>query len=151
MLPVRLYFTLLALCWLYALFKGGESERAGTTLMVVGSALTWVMDAGSVNRFGSLETGILVVDVATFLAFVVLALRADRFWPIWVSALAGLGVLGHLARSYPGAELTSQAYVVSIVLWSYPILALLAVGTMNHQRRAVPRLARSRGRGQVGR
>ena len=31
--------------------------------------------------------------------------------------------------------MTPRAYYVSIVIWSYPILALIAIGTLNHQRR----------------
>ncbi len=140
MLPYPVYLTLLVSCWMYALFRGGASERIGTTIMLVGSALTLAAASGPSPSFQSVETGILIVDVAAFIAFAVLALRTDRFWPIWAAAFAGLGVLGHLARWYAGADVTPRAYYVGIVIWSYPILALIAVGTLNHQRRA----ARSR-------
>jgi len=149
MLPYPVYLALLVLCWMYALFGGGVPERIGTTIMVVGSALTLVASSGPPYHFASVEIGILIVDAAAFLAFAVLALRADRFWPIWAAAFAALGVLGHLARWYAGTDVTPRAYYVGIVLWSYPILALTAIGTLNHQRRAVLRLAGGRGQGQV--
>lgn len=135
MLPLPVYYTLLALCSLYALRRGGGPERIGTAIMVVGSVLSLAIVLGRANRYGSVETGVLIIDMAAFAAFTILALRANRFWPIWASALAGLGVLGHLGRWYAGSDISAGAYVVSLVIWSYPILALVAIGTFRHQRR----------------
>ena len=151
MLPYPVYFALLILCWMYALFRGGVPERIGTTIMLVGSALTLVAASGPPYHFASLEIGILIVDAAAFLAFAVLALRADRFWPIWAAAFAALGVLGHLARWYAGTDVTPRAYYVGIVIWSYPILAMLAIGTLSHQRWAAFRLGGSRRHRRLGR
>lgn len=76
----------------------------------------------------------LLIDAVTFALSCLLALRANRFWPIWVSALLGLGVLGHLARIVePG--LFWWAYAVALTIWSYPILALMMLGTWGHRRR----------------
>lgn len=105
--------------------------------MAAGSVLTLAVLSGPTTRYVSVETGVLIVDLAALAAFTILALRADRFWPIWVSALAGLGVLGHLGRWYAGPDISRRAYAVSLVIWSYPILALIAIGTLNHQRRVV--------------
>jgi hypothetical protein len=77
----------------------------------------------------------LLIDVVTFALFCLIALRADRFWPIWASALLGLGLLGHLARAAE-PDLFWWAYAVSLTIWSYPILALIALGTWTHRRRA---------------
>lgn len=81
-----------------------------------------------------MELGVFGVDVLVFVAFVILAARANRFWPIWVGALLGLGVLGHLAR-WAGPEVIPWAYAVILSIWSYPILLIIAVGTFLHQRR----------------
>ena len=97
--------------------------------MEVGSALTLAAVSAPPDHFRSVETGILIVDAAAFIAFAILALRADRFWPIWAAAFGGLGVLGHLARWYAGTDMTPRAYYVGIVIWSYPILALIAIGS----------------------
>ena len=79
---------------------------------------------------------------SSFAFFCVLALRADRYWPIWVSALLGLGVLGHLAR-WAGPDVFPWAYAVVLTIWSYPILAIIAIGTFNHQRRARAGISKS--------
>jgi len=77
---------------------------------------------------------VFLVDVLVFVAFAVLALRANRFWPIWVSSLLGLGVLAHLAR-WAGPDTMPWAYQLVMSIWSYPILAIIAIGTFNHRRR----------------
>jgi hypothetical protein len=143
MLPLPFYYTLLGLCWIYALVKGGRPERIGAAVVAAGSVLCLALVLGRADRYKSVEIGVLLVDIALFAIFTLLALRADRFWPIWASALAGLGVLGHLGRWYLGPDIGRGAYVISIVLWSYPILMLIAIGTLNHHRR-VAREGRSR-------
>lgn len=135
MFPLSVYYTLLGLCCIYALAWGGRPEKAAAAIMVVGSVLSLALVWGRADRHRSVETGVLLVDIAVFAAFTLLALRADRFWTVWASALAGLGILGHIGRWYLGPDIGRGAYAISLVIWSYPILALVAVGTFNHQRR----------------
>jgi hypothetical protein len=135
MFPLWFYYSLLIPCWAYAVFRGAPPEQAGATIMMAGSLLTTFTPTAFDHKAGAVLSGILIFDIAAFIGFVILAVRADRFWPIWVSALAGLGVVGHVARWYGGDLVTPRAYIVGIVIWSYVILALLAIGTRNHQRR----------------
>jgi hypothetical protein len=120
----------------YALVAGGAPERIGAAVYVAGTEATHLVLATHVgHRWLQVETGVFIVDVVTLLAFAALALRSDRFWPIWVSALLGLAVLGHLARWWMGGEIVWYAYAFVSTIWSYPILAIIALGTWNHQRR----------------
>lgn len=135
------YFMVLVLCWTYAMLKGGQPERIGATLLAVGSLVTVAVVPSWAGHVGPVEVGILVVDMACLAGFAALALRADRFWPIWVSALVGVGVLGHLARWYDGPEISTRVYAMSLAIWSYPMLALIAIGTLNHQRRVARQAA----------
>jgi hypothetical protein len=135
MLGGKPYFVLLVLCWVYALLKGGPPERIGATVLAVGSALTVAIVPSWVGHSGSVDIGVLLVDLVCVAAFAGLALRSDRFWPIWVCALMGAGVLGHLARWYGGPEISTRVYAMSVAIWSYPMLALIALGTFNYQRR----------------
>lgn len=131
MLPPPTYYLLLNLCLLYALLKGGRAERLGAAILVVGTVASLLAASG---RFHSLEVGLVLVDVAVPAAFILLALRADRYWPIWASALAGLGLLAHLGRWSLGPGLEPRIYLISIAVWSYLILAAIAIGTFNHGR-----------------
>ena len=130
-----LFWALLISSCLYAFVAGGGPERLGAAIYGISCVASFVLlSIAPLTRFQSVEVGVFIVDVLTFLAFVILALRAIRYWPLWVSALLGLGVLGHLAR-WLGPEVIPWAYAVIMSIWSYPILALMVLGTWNHQRR----------------
>jgi hypothetical protein len=129
------FFTLMVLRCAYAFAVGGEPERLSAGIYVMSVYLTRVAVSAPPNRFHSLEIGIVAVDVVCFAAFVVVATRAERFWLIWASSFVGLGVLGHLARWIGGTHLSPWVYAFSIAIWSYPIMALMVIGTFCHQRR----------------
>lgn len=128
------FVALMLACCAYAFVHGGAPERVGAAIFLVGSVVTYVVLQISPIEFQGVEVGVFVVDVVAFFAFVFLALRANRFWPIWVSALLGLGVLGHVAR-WAGPEVIPWAYAAVLSIWSYPMMAIIAVGTFNHRRR----------------
>lgn len=128
------FIGLLILCTIYALLGGGAPERIGAVVYALLCAATHVMLELSELLWRSTEYGVFVIDVLLFAFFCVLAARSDRYWPIWVSALLGLGVLGHLAR-WAGPDAIPWAYAVVLTIWSYPILAIIALGTFNHQQR----------------
>lgn len=131
------YFpALLFVCCLYAFVAGGAPERLGAAAYGLACVASHVVVSAPAIQFRSVEKGVFVVDVLVFVAFIILALRANRFWPIWVSALLGLGVLAHLAR-WTGPSAVPWAYQVIMSIWSYPILAIIAIGTFNHRRRLV--------------
>ena len=118
----------------YALFRGGAPERAGAVIFGVGSVLTYVAVTLSPLRFRDVEVWVLAVDAATFAAFLVLALRAERFWPLWMTGLLGVGLVAHLAKLLsPGV--VPWAYAVVLSVWSYPMLLLLVLGTRGHRKR----------------
>ena len=129
------YFVgLLAICSTYAFAVGGSPERSGAAAYTLSVAATYLVLWSESSEWRTLEFGVFIIDVVVFVAFVVLALRANRFWPIWVSGLLGLGLFGHLAR-WAGPTVIPWAYAVVLTIWSYPILAIIALGTFNHQRR----------------
>jgi hypothetical protein len=128
------FLVLLLACSAYALIAGGTPERIGATIYALSCFITLIVLSAPPMRWLQIEVGVLVVDVVTFILFCALALRSNRFWPIWVSSLLGLGVLGHLGR-WAGPDVFWWAYAVILSIWSYPILAIIAIGTWNHQRR----------------
>jgi hypothetical protein len=128
------FVALMLACCAYAYVCGGAPERIGAAIFLVGSVVTYVVLEMSPINYRGVEVGVFVVDVATFLAFVALALRANRFWPLWVSALLGLGVVGHLARLLQ-PQVIPWAYAVVLSIWSYPILLVIALGTRAHHQR----------------
>lgn len=128
------FLALLALCTLYALWAGGGPERIGAAAYALSVAATHLIRTANGQRWLNVAAGEFTVDALVFIAFVVIALRANRFWPLWVSALLGISVLGHLAR-LAGPDIFWWAYAVSLTIWSYPIVLLFALGTFFHRRR----------------
>jgi hypothetical protein len=129
------FIGLLVVCSVYAVAAGGAPERIAAAAYALSClATSAILRAHMGSRWVHVELGVFMIDTIIFCLFCVLALRAERFWVIWASALLGLGVLGHLGRWY-APDLLWWAYAVVLTIWSYPILLLLAVGTWNHQQR----------------
>jgi hypothetical protein len=133
-LNVQIFYAIFALCVGYALAKGGPPERTGAAIMVVAYLLSSILLSAPSGRFGSVELGIFYVDLAILIAFIVLALRAERYWPLWVAALQIIGVGGHLVKLVDLGTVRG-AYAFLLAVWSYPQLLLLAIGTYRHQQR----------------
>lgn len=128
------FYVLLLVCCGYALLRGGWPERIGAAIYAVGTGLTVLARGETAIRYGSVEVGALVVDLAALIAFLVLALRARRFWPLWMTAFQAIGTAGHFAKM-ADPEMMRWSYAFLLGIWSYPMLILLAVGTFNHRRR----------------
>jgi hypothetical protein len=134
MLPLSFYYALLALAWIYALLRGGAPERIGATIIGVGSILSLAAVSGPANIYMSVEIGVFVVDAVCLAAFLVLALRANRYWPLWVAGLQLIGTAGHAVK-LADPEIIRRAYQIVLVFWSYPMLLLIVLGTWRHQQR----------------
>lgn len=134
MLPVQFYFAILVLCTLYALLKGGAPERIGAGIIALGSILSLAAVSGPAGRFGSVEVGVFLVDVAALVAFLALAFRAERYWPLWVAALQVIGTTGHAIKLVDPAVIP-RAYAFILALWTYGMLSMVVLGTWRHQRR----------------
>lgn len=131
---VILFSILLLLASGYAVAKGGAPERVVGLSLLLAFTLSILFQQPSAARFLGVEWGILAVDFGLLGILLSVALYADRFWPLWVAALQALGTGGHLVRGMDhGIE--PIAYAILLASWSYPMVLLLAVGTMRHQRR----------------
>lgn len=122
------------LCCGYAWWRGGGPERSAATIIFVGVVLTRMAMGPWTGRWTSVENGVLIVDVAVLLALLAVALKAERFWPLWLTALHLLGIAGHLVKMLDPV-LIRWGYAFLIAIWSYPMLALLVLATWSHQRR----------------
>jgi hypothetical protein len=88
------------------------------------------------SRYSGVEHGELIVDLLVLGAFVGIALRTERFWPLWVAGLQLTSSFGHLLK-WADAGLLPPVYGVAIRLWSYPILIIIAIGAWRYRRRAM--------------
>lgn len=129
------YWILLTLCGAYVFIRGGVPERIGIAILVMGSILsTASATANYALRFRQMEAGIFLVDVVGLIALVALALRANRFWPLWVAGFHLVGVATHAAMA-ASPDVVPRAYAMAQAFWGYPMLAAMVAGTWRHRRR----------------
>ena len=126
--------SLLALAALNALVRGKSDERQVGLIFVVGVIATELVLPAPAVRFASVETHLLLVDIAVFLGFTWVALRSERFWPLWIAGLQLTAIFGHMLKAVD-VGLFSRAYAAALVFWAYPMLLILALGTWRGQRR----------------
>jgi len=129
-----LYWVLLACAAFYVLWRGGTPER----LAISGCAGGSILSAGTVwvglGTYERLQFGILFVDLGLLAFFLWLALRADRYWPLWVSGFHSVGVMTHFAKAL-APDLNPWAYAVGQAAGSYLIIAAIVAGTVRHRLR----------------
>ena len=126
---------LLALVALYALLRGTRDERQVGIIFVIGVIATELVLPPVRERFAGVEIKLMFVDLAAFAGFLWVALRSERFWPLWIAGLQLTAILGHVLKAVD-VHLFSRAYAAALVFWAYPMLLILAVGTWRSARRA---------------
>jgi hypothetical protein len=134
MFPYWVFYSLLAASCLYALLRGGPPERIGAGIFAISALLSTAAVSAHPIRYISIEVGVLAVDLAMLAALLALALRAERFWPLWVSALHIIGTAGHAVKAFD-PEVLRLGYAFAMAFWSYPMLLLLVAGTWCHRKR----------------
>jgi hypothetical protein len=127
---------LLALVALYAFMRGSRDERHVCVVLVLGVIATHLAWSPVRQRFAGLETDVMLVDMVVFAGFLWVALRSNRFWPLWIAGLQLTTILGHLMKAID-LGLFPRAYGGALMFWSYPILAILAIGTWRTHRRSI--------------
>lgn len=135
MIPHQYIFrALLLLSSGYALWRGRSDERI-VALVCLGAVVATKFAVSPLSvRYSGLEFGLVLVDLAVLGAFVFVALRSNRFWPLWVAGLQLTSSMAHFMKAVD-FRLLPEAYAAAAALWSYPILIILAVGTWRHHRR----------------
>lgn len=134
---VFIYLSLLAASCGYALWRGDRDARAAAIVCIVATALTVVLLTPGPERYQLVESGAMIVDLATLTAFVTLALTSRRFWPLWVAGLQLTASAAHALKLFD-ASLVPLAYAAAERFWSYPILLIIAIGAYRaHRRRSV--------------
>lgn len=131
---VAVYLTLLTATCSYALWRGGPPERTAAAIILAAVILSGLVASSYRGAFAAREVGILLVDLVMFGAATILALRAERFWPLCMAALLGLGLQLQLL-SWVAPESGRQVYKVLHALNAYPVLLVLVTGTWRHRRR----------------
>lgn len=137
-----IFWALLLLTCGYALWRGRSDERIVASACLGATIATRFAISPLQVRYTSVESGLMLIDLVVLAVFVWIALRSERFWPLWVAGLQLTNSISHLMK-FADLDLLPRAYGAAAALWSYPILLILAVGTWRSHRLGSddPRLA----------
>jgi hypothetical protein len=133
-MPTFVIYTILLLgvCG-YAFWRGRSDERVAATVCLMASAASLALLGPARLRYSGVEVGVLMVDLFTLGAFTYVALRSDRFWPLWISGLQLTTSIGHVLKAID-EHLVPIAYAAAMRVWSYPILLILGIAVWRGRR-----------------
>jgi hypothetical protein len=138
-----LFWALLLLCCGYALWRGRKYEQL-SALICLGASVVSVLEHSRVHHhYLAVQNGDLVIDTLVLVAFVAIALRSDRFWPLWVAGLQLTISMSHLFTAIE-PDLLPLAYGAAERFWSYPTLIILFIAAWRQHRRHMSDSARPR-------
>ncbi len=143
MLSPFAYFIVLILVCGYAFIRGRTDERFAASVCVIASVASVIAMSPLTGRYSRVEFGVFLIDFLTLAAFTVLALRSERFWPLWLAGLQLTTLIAHALKAVQ-LDLMPHAYAAAARFWVYPIFLIIVVGTWRgHRRRMQERLATS--------
>ena len=135
MLNPIIYHLLLVAVAAYAFLRGKSDERLAAAICVIATIATRLVLSPIANRYSGVELGVFLVDLMTLAGFVAIALRTDRFWPLWVAGLQLTTLVAHMLKAIQ-LDLLPHAYAAAGRFWVYPIFLIIVVGTWRSHQRA---------------
>jgi hypothetical protein len=129
-----LFLTLLIGSVTYALLRGGKPERAAAIVFLLMAIGDPFVHEFTPPTYTILDPGHFVIDLLAWCALLAIALRAKRFWPLWISSLQTISLIAHVTKLLD-YSIHPTVYAIMQVSSSYPLLIILVIGTLNHQRR----------------
>jgi hypothetical protein len=116
-------------CMIFAIWKGGPTEKAGAALIAFG----WILSP-IVTQFDGPGPGIYVriIDTLLFIGFVALALHSRRLWVFVICMCALNGLITYFFTGYEAFSM--YAFVTATGFWlGYALLICLAFGIIDYQ------------------
>jgi hypothetical protein len=111
---------------IFAIVRGRTDERIAASGMLLAAFIT---PLAVTSGFASPETGVLGIDMGLLAFLVIIALKSDRFWPLWAAGFHVVGTTIHLA-TFVEVDIWPPAYANAQGFWAWPVLAALFIGTI---------------------
>lgn len=111
----------------FAFLKGDEPERVGGGIYALGSLAALLVQNDS-QLYGP-QWGLMAVEAVVLAAYVAVAWKSRRSWPIWAGALQAVVVVSHILPTMDVRPPIAAFYAV-VNLASYGILLILALGVL---------------------
>jgi hypothetical protein len=114
-----------------SLLRGRDEERLAAFALLSGWAVTMVVYRAASS---GAQWGIMVVDAVQTAAFVWLAMRSRRHWPMFAAAFGLLQVVTHGAKALD-TRISPWAYITAQIIWSYLIVYVIIYASWTAPRR----------------
>lgn len=118
----------------YALWRGRKYEQLSALIFIAASIVSVLVRSPLHARYLGVEHSDLVIDSLVLVATVAIALRSDRFWPLWVAGLQLTISMSHVLKAIQ-PDLLPLAYAAAERFWSYPTLIILFIGAWRQHKR----------------
>lgn len=122
---------LLMVCLLWAMWRGGFTERAGAAILGLGWFLSYLLRSPGAQ---GASLYVVAIDIVVFLMYLALALWSRRLWVFFAAAGMLIAIACHYAaRTMPFGV---YSYVTIAGFWGGSAqLIFLAAGIIGHQRK----------------
>lgn len=131
---VAVFYGLLTVAALLAFAIGGRPEKQVAVMLIAATAASKFVAWQPLAHFGRFEPLLFAIDLLLLAGLGHVAMRSDRYWPIWLTVLHTYSLVAHLARLLIPATALA-AYLANSALMADPGLVLLMVGSWRHHRR----------------
>lgn len=131
---IIIFILLFAVSVGYALWRGGKPERAVAVILILMISIDAFVHALTPATYAKADPGHLIIDAVAWAAFLFIALRARRLWPLWVSSLQTISLIAHVTKLL-NYSIPPIVYAIMQVSSSYVLLIVLIVGTYCNQKR----------------
>lgn len=125
MLVALLFWSLAILCCGFAALYGGRSGMRVAVAIVLALIATALVPDG--NRWLAPNLWALAVDSMLLIVLAQVAIRSNRWFPVWAAGLQLLGVTTHVA-SIVAPSFAPNVYFLLQAFWAIPMFLTLAVG-----------------------
>ena len=88
------------------------------------------------NYWRATNLWVLAIDTLLLIAFIAIAVRSERWFPIWSAGLQLVGVSFHIG-SILAPDFAPDAYFLLQAFWAVPVLMLLVVGVALDRRAGI--------------
>src|SRR5215211_4833262 len=112
MLSPTTYWIVLFVVSAYAFARGRLDERLAAAICIFATLVTWIFNSPLHERFASVELGVFAADLLALAGFTFIALRTDRYWPLWVAGLQLTTTMAHVLKAVD-LNLLPQAYAAA--------------------------------------
>ncbi len=126
MLTAVLFWALAITCCGYGAIYGGRSGRQVAVVYLLAITATIPANRMQVDWMHT-HWPVFLVDLGLGIALYVIAMRSQRYWPLWIMGFHLITITSHLSAAV-SPSMASKFYFGLATFWSIPKLLTIVIG-----------------------